>query len=97
MSNVYDVLNKELERLHETARVNATMDPRHYRTYHPELHNVPYREDQRGSYELIRWAINRIEKIQEMMMKSYQANDQELQQRIAEFALIGNPAEEKIK
>jgi hypothetical protein len=72
MSNVYDLLDKELERLHRLLLALQAQDSGHGRYGEPGV---------------LVW--ERIIHIQDFILKSYQANDQALQEKIAEGLLLG--------
>ena len=84
MSNAYDLLDRELERLHKQLALAIELSRQ------PGTHfNSPY-----GGYQQSGLTIenlwNRIIQIQDLILASYQANDKALQERIAELALVGN-------
>jgi hypothetical protein len=76
MSNAYDLLDKELDRLHKlliTLQAQEMTASRYGGGYN---NHMPVWE--------------RIIHIQDILLKSYQANDQALQEKIAEGLLLGS-------
>lgn len=78
MNNVYQLLDKELERLHKLLEQEIVM-----------TQSRGYSGHNNGAA-----AWDAIQKFHEMIMKSYQANDVALQEKIAEFALLTPPKKE---
>jgi len=76
MSNVYNLLDKELERLHNLLVMLQKQDNDHNRY---------------GGYSSAVTPVwERIIQIQDLILKSYQANDVALQEKIAEYLLLGS-------
>jgi len=79
MTNVYDLVDKELDRLHSLLKVciEKEMICQNNNSYYPP-----------GASETTT-IFKQIMKFQNMIIDSYQANDAELQKLIAERALVG--------
>ena len=84
MMNVYELMDRELTRMHETLRTAIS-------AHKP---SEPTKDMFGSSYSKsspeASWAMNKIDYMTQTIMDSYQANDKELQTRIAELALLGN-------
>ena len=83
MSNVYDLLDKELDRLHKL--LASQLDE--------EARGVSHRYGG-GGYHPQQPVWERIVHIQDFILKSYQANDQALQEKIAEGLLLGGSSKD---
>lgn len=83
MTNSYDLLDKELGRLHKLLIVGIEASKGHSNHF-----NQPYGYNNGGVDIESIW--NKIVELQGVIVKSYQANDQAMQNKIAEMALLGN-------
>lgn len=85
--NMYGILDNELTRMHELMRAFMTLpkDPPHYSS-HSSYGGHPYTSDLGEIYK-------RIITMQDLLMQSLISHDKDLQERIAELALMGSKNE----
>lgn len=82
MTNAYDLIDRELARLHELIKLAVTL-PKPVQRYTSDGFNTPPMPE-----DVIEAAWTKIELLQKVIIESYAQSDKNLQEKLAELALL---------
>lgn len=88
MTNAYDLIDKELTRLHDLLKFQVQYQMRDRAASHRQYTSMGYGAPE--EYVPVKYIWDRIERLSELIAKSYSASDKELQTKLAELALLGD-------